>query len=312
MIKQIYRLFRDILVGNKKRIDGLEAFVLSQQQHLQNLQKEKDGQEQFIQEKLEKVISREIFYQLLSLQHRIDQLIFDIKLKDKSSKNKEKKVASVDLLDSFYLEFEEAFRGKREDILKRYEKYLEFIDIKNVKKALDIGAGRGEWVELLQKNGVDAVGIDLNASMIKNGKKHVSKGLVVSDAFEYLQKTPGNSFDMVSAFHIVEHISFRELLTLIGEIKRVLKANGTILIETPNPKNMLVSTLTFYKDPTHRNPVVDETLKFMLEFLGFKDLKVTELHPFDEHIKLKEESQSARLLNSLLFGAQDYLIQGKI
>ena len=124
--------------------------------------------------------------------------------------------------DDFYVAFEEKFRGSEELIKERQKKYLKFINplkiLKDEVKALDIGCGRGEWISLLNENGFNARGIDINESMVKVASQ---KGLnaAVNDALGELRSLDENSIDIITAFQVVEHIKFDDVLELIKEAK---------------------------------------------------------------------------------------------
>lgn len=175
--------------------------------------------------------------------------------------------------DDFYVAFEEKFRGSEELIKERQKKYLKFINplkiLKDKVKALDIGCGRGEWISLLNENGFNARGIDINESMVKVASQ---KGLnaAVSDALGELKSLEENSLDIITAFQVVEHIKFDDVLELIKEAKRVLAPCGILILETPNPENIMVGTQWFYLDATHKNPIPCELLSFATHYYGLE------------------------------------------
>ena len=175
--------------------------------------------------------------------------------------------------DDFYVAFEEKFRGSEELIKERQKKYLKFINplkiLKDEVKALDIGCGRGEWISLLNENGFNARGIDINESMVKVASQ---KGLnaAVSDALSELKSLDENSIDIITAFQVVEHIKFDDVLELIKEAKRVLAPCGILILETPNPENIMVGTQWFYLDATHKNPIPCELLSFATHYYGLE------------------------------------------
>ncbi len=181
----------------------------------------------------------------------------------------------------FYVAFEDKFRGSKELILSRLEAYRPFLKAlkgSNVgKKALDLGCGRGEWLEVLAQEGFDASGVDLDDGMIEVAKSrelNVKKG----DALTALKETPSDSLAVVSAFHLVEHIPFETLLELVNEAFRVLKDRGILILETPNPENLRVGTEFFYLDPTHQKPIPSHLLKFIPEYIGFGRVEVLRLN----------------------------------
>lgn len=180
--------------------------------------------------------------------------------------------------------------------------------MKNIDKALDIGCGRAEWVELLQKNQIDAFGIDMNHAMVEEAHRNGVKNIQNIDLFKYLKNLQDNSFDLITAFHIIEHIPFENLMIFFKEIRRVLKSGGQIMLETPNPENLLVSSLTFYKDPTHLNPLPAEVVEFMINYFGFLDIKIVYLNPFPKEMCIDEKTKSSEVLNKLLFKEQDYMV----
>lgn len=172
----------------------------------------------------------------------------------------------------FYRAFEDKFRGSRELIQSRLAVYLPFIhpirDITEKPKALDLGCGRGEWLELLRQEGLDATGVDLDEGMLKACQELELKALK-ADAISYLEGLPDASVAVVSSFHMVEHISFEALQTLVQQALRVLIPGGLLIMETPNPENLQVGAHTFYYDPTHQRPLPPMLLAFLPEHYGY-------------------------------------------
>ncbi len=137
------------------------------------------------------------------------------------------------------------------------------------RRALDIGCGRGEWLTLLKAHGWQTSGVDSNASMVEVAR---SRGLDVSlaDAFDYLRGCGDNSFSLITAFHVVEHLTHDALATLLMEIQRVLSPSGFVILETPNPENLTVASWTFHLDSTHEKPLPPLLLQFLVEDSGLK------------------------------------------
>lgn len=187
-------------------------------------------------------------------------------------------------LDSLYVSFEDVFRGTRQDIKERLKVYMPYLEEFNRDKEnttiLDIGCGRGEWLELLGENGYHAKGIDSNRIMVELCN-NMNLNVELSDAIEYLRKQKSNSLDMVTGFHIVEHLPLKQLISLFDECLRVLRPNGLVIFETPNPENIVVGSCNFYIDPTHIKPIHPETLKFLLDARGFSQLETVKLHPLE-------------------------------
>nr|ART39014.1 H97 [uncultured bacterium] len=190
--------------------------------------------------------------------------------------------------DHFYRAFEDRHRGSREIIKGRLAPYLPFIQPLAEQypgaPALDLGCGRGEWLEILAATGLNPLGVDQDEDMLD--ACHVL-GLTAcqGDAIEYLGALPDNSQAIVSAFHVVEHLSFDDLRKLVVEAVRVLKPGGLLIMETPNPENIAVATCSFYLDPTHKRPIPPDLLSFVVEYHGFKRVKIIRLHESTELVQ---------------------------
>lgn len=207
----------------------------------------------------------------------------------------------------FYRAFEEKHRGPREFIKSRLEVYLPFLaPLRNLvlsNKALDLGCGRGEWLELLGEHGYDAVGIDIDDGMLEACRE---RGLQVKtcDALSYLKELSADSLAIVSAFHVVEHISFDDLQILLAEAKRVLRPGGLLILETPNPENLAVGACHFYLDPTHLRPIPPELLSFTTEHADFYRSKILRL----QETKSLITDQSPTLMSVLAGASPDYAV----
>jgi O-antigen chain-terminating methyltransferase len=217
---------------------------------------------------------------------------------------------SAQRLDSLYAAFEDVFRGSREDIIQRLSPYAERLAVTGAgqpdKPIVDIGCGRGEWLELLRNKGLAAYGIDINTVMVE---RSVALGLDArhADLISHLRGLEDASRSAVTAFHVVEHLPFETLIDFFDEALRILIPGGILILETPNPETMRVGATTFYNDPTHRNPLMPAPLQFIVEHRGFTDAEILKLHPFTQGL-LQEPTEDAQLLNRVLFGPQDYAI----
>jgi O-antigen chain-terminating methyltransferase len=212
-------------------------------------------------------------------------------------------------LDRLYYLLEERFRGSRAEVKERFRIYLPMLREAAVTgDILDVGCGRGEWLELLRDEGVRASGVDSNRVMIEQCRR---LGLEVSEAgvLEYLRRLPDASLNAVTGFHIVEHFSFEALLELLDEVRRVLKRGGLVIFETPNPENILVGSCNFYLDPTHRHPLPKLTLQFLLEAKGLERVRLIDLHPWSEE-RIAGEGALVERFNKHFYGPMDYAILG--
>ncbi len=220
-----------------------------------------------------------------------------------------------DILDPLYLAFEDQFRGTREEIRERLLEYIPIIQEAGAgtenRIILDIGCGRGEWLELMKDEGFTAQGLDLNSVLVEKCRE---RGFEVEeeDALSYLRTLPDNSLGAITSFHLIEHLDFDTRVALFDESVRVLKPGGVAIFETPNPRNLLVGGCNFWADPTHLRPLYPETHQFLMEYRGFCKVELLFLHPHDEEQRLPEDEapQLAVRLNELLSCARDYAVIG--
>jgi len=217
-----------------------------------------------------------------------------------------------DKLDAYYIAFENRFRGEQAEISRRMARYLPLIEQAGQNSdegvsVVDVGCGRGEWLELIRAQGWQGSGVDLNKVMVQECQ---SKGLVAAeqDVIDYLQTLPEASQTAVTGFHIIEHLPFETLFRLFEESARVLRPGGIILFETPNPENALVGSHLFYHDVTHRNPITPDSIAFLAEYTGFCAREIIRLNPMDSSAKLPGDDALSERLNQHLYGPQDFAL----
>jgi O-antigen chain-terminating methyltransferase len=210
--------------------------------------------------------------------------------------------------------FEDQFRGTREDIKERQKVYLPYIEQVMQQtgggEILDMGCGRGEWLELLNEEGFTARGVDFNRVLVEQCRER-GIDVVESDVFEYLHTLPDAGLGAVTGLHIIEHLPLGALIKLIDETIRVLKPGGLAIFETPNPENILVGACTFYFDPTHCNPLPPLMIKFLVESRGLCQVEIKRLHPYDTASRVPDNSSElAKRFNEYFYGPQDYAVIG--
>jgi O-antigen chain-terminating methyltransferase len=215
-------------------------------------------------------------------------------------------------LDPFYLAFEDAFRGPRDEIKRRLEVYLPHVKAakagSKTKPVLDLGCGRGEWLELLRDRKLVARGVDLNASMVEvctAGKLKVTH----ADAIEFLKAQRAKTFGAVTSFHLIEHLPFETLVELVRECWRVLRPGGLLIYETPNPENIRVGAHYFYRDYTHQRPLPPDSTQFLVQHIGFKKVDLLRLNPCAPQERVKDDGlEVAERFNDYFYSAQDYAV----
>jgi 2-polyprenyl-3-methyl-5-hydroxy-6-metoxy-1,4-benzoquinol methylase len=205
-----------------------------------------------------------------------------------------------------YGRFAERFRGTEEYVRAGQQFYRpHFAACRNV---LDIGCGRGEFLEMMQAAGIPAKGIDLGEESVATCR-HKSLDAEVADLFVYLENLPEASLDGIFCSQVVEHLPPERLPGMIHLCASRLQRNGVIAIETPNPECLAIFATHFYLDPTHQRPVPHPLLAFYLEEFGVGNIEVRKLSPAAESMasvkSLPEDFREA------FFGGLDYAILGK-
>lgn len=223
-----------------------------------------------------------------------------------------------------YFVFEDRFRGAREDIAQRQTAFLRYFE--GCKNVLDIGSGRGEFLETMRKHGIGARGVDIDETMVDFCR---SKGLEVEleDAFDHLEKLEDASLDGVFIDQVVEHLEPSYLVRLLKLCFQKMKYGFYLIAETVNPLSFS-SFANFYIDLTHIKPVHPETLRFLLESTGFREVKAVFSSPMPETMRLQKLvtnegstdaeryqaeifNRNIEMLNATLYGEQDYAMIGK-
>lgn len=218
------------------------------------------------------------------------------------------------VLDAFYARLEDRFRGARAEIKVRQGIWLPYVKAAKAGRrnapVVDLGCGRGEWLEVLRDAGLAGVGVDINEVFLARCDE-LDLDVVAEDAVTYLQGLAPGSVGAITSFHLIEHLPLDRLLAMLDEAHRVLRPHGVLVLETPNPANLVVGACNFYLDPTHRNPLPPELMRFMLEARGFMEVEVLPLHPVAEDWLAGRDDPAALTINHFIYGAQDYGVIGR-
>jgi SAM-dependent methyltransferase len=189
-----------------------------------------------------------------------------------------------------YVGFEDNFRGSSEDIRARGLDYLPlFQDASDV---LDIGCGRGEFLELLASSGIKGRGVDVNHAMVERCR---ARGLDVAegDAVEYLASLPDGSVGGILAVQVVEHLQADQLVKLLELAYHKLRPGSRIVLETVNPACWYAFFASYIRDITHVHPIHPDTLRYLLIASGFQRVDVRYREPYPELNKLQPIPTSA-------------------
>jgi O-antigen chain-terminating methyltransferase len=208
-------------------------------------------------------------------------------------------------IDMDYARFAERFRGSEEYVRNSVRVYLPYFQKRE--RVLDIGCGRGEFLELMRETGVDALGIDLGEDSIARCRQ---KGLSAerADLFDFLANSAAGEFDAMFCSQVVEHLRPDQAPELIRLASAKLRRHGLLAIETPNPECLAIFASHFYLDPTHQRPVPHPLLAFYLEEHGFGQIQVLKLSPAVE--SMPALTQLPAEFRDAFFGGLDYAILG--
>jgi O-antigen chain-terminating methyltransferase len=250
------------------------------------------------------------------IREKLDSLIRALE-KGKKPSPPDIRAALGPLEDWRYAGFENRFRGSEEDIRKQQSSYAEAFPKGG--KVLDLGCGRGEFLDLLRENGIEGEGVDLNGQMIDIC---LDKGLNCrqGDILERLAQVPDGSLDGIFSSQVVEHLPPAYLKKVVETVYAKLAHGGTIVLETVNPASVFALVQIYYLDISHEKPVHPRALQFMLESTGFSDVEVRYSAPLDAE-RLRElpgadektsvMNENLDRLNDLLFAPPNYAVMGK-
>jgi SAM-dependent methyltransferase len=215
-----------------------------------------------------------------------------------------------------YVAFEDQFRGSAEATGDKQAAYVQIFE--GASDVLDVGCGRGEFLALLQANGISARGVDLNDAMVGFCR---DQGLDAShgDALTYLKQLPEASLGGLFAAQVVEHMQPGYLAEFIDEAFARLRPGAPIILETINPACWFAFFESYLRDITHEQPLHPETLSFLLSATGFQHVHVQYMAPYPDAHKLKKVVDlpdpatialnfNVDKLNSLLFTYLDYAL----
>lgn len=204
-------------------------------------------------------------------------------------------------LDFDWIHFAQKFRGQPDKIRAHFEKYKERFT--GCTRVLDIGCGRGEFLEVLREAGIPGVGIDLNEGNVRLAQDN-GLDARTGDAFAFLEAEGPGSFDGVFCAQVIEHLPPADVWRLVKAASAALKPGGVIVLETPNPECLAIFATHFYLDPSHTRPVPPALLAFYLEEAGFGRIDVERFaFAAEDFPALKELPVS---LQEAFFGGLDY------
>ena len=216
--------------------------------------------------------------------------------------------------------FEDQFRGSAADLRDRYADLAGRLSASG--PVVDLGCGRGEFVELLVDLGVEAKGIEIDRVLVDAGR-NAGLPIELGDAVGWLAAEPDGSLGGISMIQVIEHLTPHDRTEVIRLAAEKLRPGGRILVETLNPQSLYIFARAFYADPTHDTPVHPAYLEFLLKEAGFTEIGIEWRSPPPEGEPLRpisavgaddpegivaQVNANIARVNAILFGPQDYAI----
>ncbi len=215
-----------------------------------------------------------------------------------------------------YADFEQRFRGSEEKVREKLRGYLPIFA--NTDDILDIGCGRGEFIELIQATGKKATGIDMSPSMLQLAQE---KGLTcsLSDALAHLKQLPDACLGGIFSAQVIEHLEPDYLRDLVIEGRRVLRTGTPMVLETVNPLSIFALSNIYFLDVTHKKPLHPEFMRYLVESSGFFDVAI--IYPEEllneqlegiapQNTLAREFNSNVDKLNKLLYSSPVYAVTG--
>jgi O-antigen chain-terminating methyltransferase len=247
----------------------------------------------------------------LFLKEKLNELLSVLEEKKIPSPPQVKEI--LEPLESWrYIGFENRFRGYEEEVKKQQVNYLPYFKKKG--KVLDLGCGRGEFLELLEKNGVKGVGIDINDQMIDIC---LEKGLDCQkgDILEKLAKYENGSLSGIFSSQVIEHVPPSYLKRLLELAYFKLAPSSYLILETINPVSVFSLVQIYFLDLSHQKPIHPQAIKFLMESSGFEEVEIKYSSPIEkERLQDLPEAderstilnQNIDKLNKLLYAPSNY------
>src|SRR5258708_5047142 len=207
--------------------------------------------------------------------------------------------------------FAARFSGDETVIRRQSESFVDLF--RGRTRVLDLGSGRGTFLELLRDTGIGGYGVDPDAKMNEDVR---GRGLDArsEDGLSHLRSLADASIDGLYSRHVAEHVLPGELVAILRELRRALKPRSPVLFITPNPAPLPAGAPPFWLDPQHRRPIPPDLFPFSLEVEGFDRVETRTSEPsetrLNESVPEGPIRDNVKLLNKTLFGDRDYAVIG--
>lgn len=166
---------------------------------------------------------------------------------------------------------QESLRATELAIQEQQSPYVDFF--RGLSPVVDVGCGRGEFLELLKENGILAHGVDSDHSACEAARRKFLK-VAEEDLFEHLQQLPDRSLGGAFSARVIEYLPAYLQTELISLLSKKMRPGGLVVIETINPVSRVGFGRNSRLDLTHLQAIHPELLKSLLESNCFADVKI--------------------------------------
>jgi 2-polyprenyl-3-methyl-5-hydroxy-6-metoxy-1,4-benzoquinol methylase len=143
-------------------------------------------------------------------------------------------------------------------------------------RLLDVGCSNGAYLAAMRAKGWEVEGVEFDTDAVEYCRNSRNLKVTQGDVEDALGQLPGNNFDVVTMWHVLEH-SF-DAAAALKQIHRVLKPGGVLMLEVPNYASPLVRLFKRYwfpmDIPRHLYQFTPATMKAMLSKAGFHSTRV--------------------------------------
>ncbi len=197
---------------------------------------------------------------------------------------------------------QDTLRSERRATQEQQAPYADLF--RGLQPVLDLGCGRGEFLEVLDAKGISAYGIDSDPLACEEVRRK-SLTVIEGDLFDTLEQVPLRSLGGIFCSRVLEYLPSHLQADLIASAAAKLKPGGLLVIETLNPGSDTPFGRNSHIDPTHLRAIYPEVLKSLVESTGLEG-KICVLAPQEvfvggsdeRHIPSKSQTYSCDLVSS--------------
>ena len=190
-------------------------------------------------------------------------------------------------LSGTWLREEARLQANEPERLEIYRKVIGRKDQKDeVFQAVDLGCGTGENLAELEKLGIKALGVDDDAAAVSAcAEKNLTA--VYAEPVAWLRNCQSGSADLITMIHLTERLAPEQVCRALEEAARVLREDGTLIIETADPEQ--AGEYSMLRDPTFATVLTSEAVIRMAARAGLKNAETVQAGSGNSIVILRNE-----------------------